>query len=122
MEEKEDDWHTLTSHPHFEQYMSLPRFKEFREFLPSIFMDETKIESDPWYQFSDAVEEFNEIRRKRVVGSLWISVDESMSAWKPRTTDKGGLPNISFIVRKPKRLLEQSSNPLPVQLLESCVV
>jgi hypothetical protein len=87
MEEKEDDWHTLTSHPHFEQYMVLPRFKEFQIFLPSIFVDGTKIESDPWYQFSDAVEEFNEIRRKRVVGSLWISVDESMSAWKPRAAE-----------------------------------
>jgi hypothetical protein len=46
MEEK--DWHRLTNYHHFEQYMSLPRFKEFREFLPSIFMDESKIESDPW--------------------------------------------------------------------------
>jgi hypothetical protein len=63
-----------------------------------------KKDTDPWYQFSGAVEEFNVIQRKRVAGSFWISVDESMSAWKPRTTDKGGLSNISFILRKPKSL------------------
>jgi hypothetical protein len=40
---------------------------------------------DPWYQFSAAVEEFNMIQQKRVAGLFWISVDESMSARKPRT-------------------------------------
>ena len=31
-------------------------------------------------------------------------VDESMSAWAPKTTARGGLPNISYIARKPKPL------------------
>ena len=40
----------------------------------------------------------------RIVSS-WIKVlDESMSAFKPRTTKTGGLPNISFIARKPEPL------------------
>jgi hypothetical protein len=74
------------------------------------------------YQFSDAVEEFNEIRRKRVVGSLWISV-ESMSAWKPRTTDKGDLPNISFIVPKPKPLgTEFKATACPITGVLRCLV
>jgi hypothetical protein len=30
--------------------------------------------------------------------------DESMSAWHPRTTALGGLPNISYIIRKPEPL------------------
>ena len=31
-------------------------------------------------------------------------LDESMSAWKPRADKLGGLPNISFVMRKPKPL------------------
>lgn len=72
MDEKEDDWQTLTTHSHFEQFMILPRFKELRKFLPSIVVDETKIETDSWHQFSEAVEEFNTIRRKI---SDWITLD-----------------------------------------------
>ena len=36
--------------------------------------------------------------------SLWLIEDESMSAWVPRTTPTGGLPNISCIDRKPEPL------------------
>jgi len=37
----------------------------------------------------------------------WVKVkvvDASMCAYRPRTTATGGLPNISFIVRKPEPL------------------
>ena len=122
LEPENENWNTLTTHPHFEKHMSLSRFKEFRKFLPSMYVDETKIETDPWYQFSGAVDEFNMIRRKRVVASSWISADESMSAWKPRTTDKGGLPNISFIVRKPKPLgTEFKSTACPITGVLRCL-
>ncbi len=84
--------------------MAFSRFKDFRRFLPSIYADESKNESDPWWQFSDAVEEFNLIRATKVTSSCWISVDETMCAWRPRTTALGGLPNISFVVRKPEPL------------------
>ena len=80
------------------------RFKDFRRFLPAIYADESKKETDPWYQFSGAIDEFNVIRQARVECSRWISADESMSAWRPRTTALGGLPNISFVVRKPEPL------------------
>jgi len=46
-------------------------------------------EDDPWLKFSNAVDEFNEICKMRVKSSLWISCDESMSAWKPRKTALG---------------------------------
>jgi hypothetical protein len=51
-----------------------------------------KMESDPWCQFSDAIDVFTMIYHKRVVGgrASWIRADQSMSAWKPRTTDKSG--------------------------------
>jgi hypothetical protein len=51
-----------------------------------------------------AVEEFNQIRSSKLIGSQWISVDETMSAYRPRKTVLGGLPNILFIVQKPEPL------------------
>jgi hypothetical protein len=48
--------------------------------------------------FSLAVYEFNEQRKRLVRPSKWIVADESMSAWCPRNSKTGGLPNISYIV------------------------
>ena len=102
-------WHSISPSPHFEQYMPYSRFKDFRRFLPAIFVDEMKKETDPWYQFSSAVDDFNEIHRSRVVCSWWIVADETMCAWRPRTTALGGLPNISFVIRKPEPLGKKKS-------------
>jgi hypothetical protein len=41
---------------------------------------------------------------KIIAASLFKLLDESMSAWCPRKTKTGGLPNISFILRKPEPL------------------
>jgi len=97
-------WDSIAPLPHFDAIMPYSRFKDFRRFLPEIFADYSKEESDPWFWFSTAVEDFNEIWRTVFQGSHWISVDESMSAWRPRKTALGGLPNISFITRKPEPL------------------
>ncbi len=87
---EKENWNTLTTHPHFEKHLSLSRFEEFRKFLASIDVDEETIQMDPWYQFSGAVDEFSLIHQKRVARSYWISANEPISAWKPRTTDKSG--------------------------------
>jgi hypothetical protein len=100
----EDVWHSISTSPHFEQYMAFSRFKDFRRFLPAIYSDESKKDTDPWYQFSGAIDEFNLIRNTKFVCSKWICADESMCSWRPRTTALGGLPNISFVVRKPEPL------------------
>jgi hypothetical protein len=84
--------------------MAFSCFKDFRRFLPSIYVDESRKENDVWWEFSGAVDEFNVIRRNKAICSNWISADETMSAWRPRTTALGGLPNISFIVGKPEPL------------------
>jgi len=47
---------------------------------------------------------YNLIRHTKLTCSEWISVDETMCAWRPRTTVLGGLPNISIIVRKSEPL------------------
>jgi hypothetical protein len=41
--------------------MPYSRFKDFRRFLPEIFADYSNKESDPWFRFSTAVEDFNKI-------------------------------------------------------------
>ena len=59
---------------------------------------------DPWWPIASAIDDFNDIRKNNVESS-WIKVlDESMSAWRPRTSKNGGLPNISYIIRKPEPL------------------
>ena len=106
-------WSSLIPHPSFDCHMSYSRFKDFRRFLPEIWYDfQLKDEGDPWWMFAGAVSEFNDIRRERVRASSWKVIDELMSAWRPRTTALGGLPNISFILRKPE--------PLGEGLLSSC--
>jgi hypothetical protein len=55
-------------------------------------------------EFSSAVEEFNQKWQDLVQPSTRMVEDESISAWCPRKTKTGGLPNISFIIRKPEPL------------------
>jgi len=89
--------------------MPFRRFKDFLRFLPSTFVNEHKKETDPWYQFSVAIGEFNEIRLSKSVCSQWIVTDKNMCAWRPRNTALGGLPNISFIIQKPEPLGKKKS-------------
>lgn len=60
--------------------------------------------TDPWWKFGSAVEEFNELRKTLIHPSNHVCLDELMSAWCPKTSKLGGLPNISFIKRKPQPL------------------
>jgi len=103
-DDDDDKWASLCPEPHFEKFMSFGRWKDFRRFFPEIFADETRKETDVWYQFSAAIDEFNEIHSNLICGSRWILVDETMGAWKPKKTATGGLPNILFIIRKPEPL------------------
>jgi hypothetical protein len=99
-----DEWPSISPNPHFEKFMAFSRFKDFRRFLPSIYAEGSRKESDLWWEFSGAIDEFNVIRSTKLICSHWISADETMCAWRPRTTALGGLPNISFVVRKPEPL------------------
>ena len=53
---------------------------------------------------------FNANRRATIRRPLVLTVDESMSAYRPRTTATGGLPNISYVARKPKPLGTEFKN------------
>jgi hypothetical protein len=80
------------------------RWKDLQCFFPEIFVDETKKDTDPSYQFSLAIDKFNSICQSELLDSLWMSINETMSAWKPQKSALGELPNILFIVRKPEPL------------------
>jgi hypothetical protein len=60
--------------------------------------------SDPWFMFRRAVQDFNANRAATILMQLVQVLDEAMSNWQPRKDNFGGLPNISFIQRKPKPL------------------
>jgi hypothetical protein len=55
---------------------------------------------DPWWQFDPAISH----RKETIQTPSILVVDESMSAFAPHTSKTGGLPNISFIKRKPEHL------------------
>jgi hypothetical protein len=95
-------WKSLCVEPLFERFMSFGRWKEFWRFFPEVFTDNNIKDPNPWYQVSSAIDEFNKVRRDLIIGSQWISIDESMCAWRPRKTafGGGGLPYISFIIKK----------------------
>jgi hypothetical protein len=85
--------------------MSLNRFNQWRKFVTFINKDPTLMhdgKQDPWWEFSGAVDEFNQHRLRCILHSLRLIEDDSMSAWVPRTTPTGGLPNISCIDQNPE--------------------
>ena len=101
----ESDWSSILPHPNFDRFMLEYRFKNFRHFLPYIFADESLRDADdPWWKFAGAVKEFNDHRSNIIKPSKTKVADESMSAYRPRTTATGGLPNISFVKWKPEPL------------------
>jgi hypothetical protein len=100
-------WPNIIPAPNFSRFMSLNRFNQWRKFITFINKDPTLMhdgKQDPWWEFSGAVDEFNQHRLRCILHSLRLIEDESMSAWVPRTTPTGGLPNISHIDRKPEPL------------------
>ena len=78
------------------------RMKQLLKHFPDSFHGDD--ESDPWNAVTGIVNGFNQNRADKVAASSTKLMDELMSSWNPTTTKYGGLPNISFIMRKPKPL------------------
>ena len=72
-------------------------FKHFRKFVLSIFEDESQKDNNERWRFQGGVDEFNNLRVGRIGLGSWMIVDETMSAWWPRISATGKLPNISYI-------------------------
>jgi hypothetical protein len=90
--------------PSFGSWMKHWRFEEIRQMMKYAKADPSKVQTNPWAWFKQAVTDFNANRKRVLQPGLVAVLDESMSAWKPRADKLGGLPNISFIMRKPKPL------------------
>ena len=77
--------------------------------MPCMYEDvQVNEEEDPWWQFALCVSEFNSHRQNIIISSTWKVFDESMLVYHAWTTMTGGLPNLSFILRKPEPLGEYS--------------
>jgi len=80
--------------------MSRGRFEEYKKFFSYAF--EGNKPDDPWNRIMGLVDGFNYNRKINVAASMKKVLDESMSAFQPRSTPNGGLPHFSFIKRKPR--------------------
>jgi hypothetical protein len=99
----------LTPNIDMSEYMAQRRFEDIKSYFPNAFSDTERSDSsknnyDPWFILSKLVAQFNANRKENVAASYCKLHDESMSAWRPRKNKTGGLPNISFILRKPEPL------------------
>lgn len=108
-----DDWksglRTVLPKVDFTPFMPKRRFQGIQKYFVYAFFDSnaSDIDSpnyDPYHPVIQLIKDFNANRKKEIAASSIKVLDESMSAFKPRTTPTGGLPNISFIQRKPEPL------------------
>jgi hypothetical protein len=76
------------------------RFEQLKRVIPTAFHGDD--EADPWNPITSLINGFNNKRARKIAASFWKLHDESMSPYKPRTSKYGGLPFLSFILRKPK--------------------
>lgn len=100
-------------HPDFGQYVPQSYFKCFQAACAFVFAEKKwwyvdKRDKD-WDIFTPVLESFNE-KRRSLFKCVLLMLDESMSAWKPKTSKLGGLPNITNEPRKPVDLGTQLRN------------
>ena len=94
----------IRDQPQFQKYMAFHRFKITRSLIIYCKAETQQIGLDPWAWFRNGVDDFNRNRRDVLQQGVYQTMDESMSAYKPRKDKLGGLPNITYIHRKPKPL------------------
>lgn len=91
--------------PNFQRYMPLHRIKYTRSLVKYAKADMNMTVADPWAWLFRGVVEFH-LKRAAVVlaHGVYASLNATMSAFQPRKEKLGGLPNISYVHRKPKPL------------------
>jgi hypothetical protein len=91
--------------PDYGQYIPEHYFRAFVCGFPLLWSPKELWYSDyiPWESFKPFIEAFNQKRRK-LLNVVYMLMDESMSAWWPKTSATGGLPNVTYEPRKPKPL------------------
>jgi hypothetical protein len=89
---------------HFDGFIPRNRFDLLKKTVPFAFADLATKLKDVWYMVTPVVKGFNENRRRTTRAGRVLTMDELMAAFRPRTSKRGGLPHLSFIMRKPKPL------------------
>ena len=92
------------------KFMSQSRFKMIRSHVPFMCADESRKNTDPWWQIVGLIEAFNNNRKEVMQSGLYQVEDESMSGLRPRTTRTGNLPHLSMVARKPVPLGTEFKN------------
>ena len=97
----------------FGQYMPKNYFDCFRAAAPYVFAEKSYWYLDRrdkrWDIFTPALASMNK-RRHELFKAMMIFADESMSGWRPKTSQTGGLENLSFEPRKPVPLGTELKN------------
>ena len=96
--------HYFNEAPNFGRFMSLARFQKIRKFFSKCFADPAVKKNDPWWHIIGGVNQFNNIRKRTFTRVPILVLDESMCTWRPRTTKRGGLPHLTYEMRKPESL------------------
>jgi hypothetical protein len=84
----------------YEAKMTNKRFQDLKKVFPIAFHGDD--EADERNAIKSLIDGLNNNRARSLAASFCKVYDESMSAWRPRKTKTGGLPFLSYILRKPK--------------------
>ena len=89
------------------EYMNQTRFKFIKSHWVEQFeldLTEDQKEANKWWRMGYLIQGFNDSRSRSVAASPVLSMNESMSAFRPQMEKSGNLPNISYIMRKTENL------------------
>lgn len=84
--------------------MALTLFSQIWKFFLEGLKNPNCDEDDPWHPIQHFVDEFNANRPRTIAASIYKTMDESMSTYRPQKTKTGNLPHLSYIFRKPEPL------------------
>lgn len=104
---KQGQSESLKPHANFRQFIPKNYFKTFKHAFLYLRSDKKywimEKKDVPWDMILGFIGNYNKVCRN-LVQVIYLVLDELMSAWKPKTSKTGGLPNITFKLHKPKDL------------------
>ena len=94
-------------YPDFGKYIPKNYFKAFLSAAAYCWCEEKHWympqDEGTWDIFKPCLQSFND-KRRSLVKTVLLLLDESMSGWRPKTSKLGGLPNYTYEPRKPVSL------------------
>jgi hypothetical protein len=87
--------------PDFGLFLSRDRFRKIlRYWARGPVGTEDKLKENPWEEVDYWVRAFNKCRRDEIEAGTNVTPDEMMFAWRGKKGN-GGIPHLSFLIRKP---------------------